>query len=338
MFVTPQDTSGFMFSTLTGLFRLKSVRSVLPRLLTAVIACLAVATQPVLAADNEIFDVRFGVKGTDKTRIVLDLTADTKYRASVRQDEQGQKFLAVDLAKTSFNIAGTPSESGIGKGIGLMGSYAWSTTLTGRGQVLFSLNETAIPTSVFMLKPKGGNKHYRLVIDMSAVASGEFESAIGKKFGGLDEAPKPAPQAQTQTQAQAARTKVPATTRPGAGDGREAPFGVAPDTARQIAIAAAEKAQQASPSANSGSAGKIALTRVENGIPLPRRKPSPAALEAADGRFTIVIDPGHGGKHPGSVGQAGLVEKTVTLASAKTLKKMLQKRGYRVLLTRDGDK
>jgi len=52
----------------------------------------------------------------------------------------------------------------------------------------------------------------------------------------------------------------------------------------------------------------------------------------------IVIDPGHGGKHPGAVGKAGLKEKVVTLDIARRLKELLKKElGVDVLLTREED-
>lgn len=68
-------------------------------------------------------------------------------------------------------------------------------------------------------------------------------------------------------------------------------------------------------------------------VPFPRLKPAPAAAKPL-----IVIDPGHGGRDPGAVGQKGLLEKTVTTAAAKELKRLLERTGrYNVLLTRNGD-
>ena len=68
-------------------------------------------------------------------------------------------------------------------------------------------------------------------------------------------------------------------------------------------------------------------------VPYPRIKPAPNA-----GKPLIVIDPGHGGKDPGAVGQKGLLEKTVTTAAANELKRLLERTGrYDVLLTRAGD-
>jgi N-acetylmuramoyl-L-alanine amidase len=52
----------------------------------------------------------------------------------------------------------------------------------------------------------------------------------------------------------------------------------------------------------------------------------------------IVVDPGHGGKDPGAVGPNGVLEKDITLAMAKLLKKQLEKDiGCEVVLTRDRD-
>lgn len=52
----------------------------------------------------------------------------------------------------------------------------------------------------------------------------------------------------------------------------------------------------------------------------------------------IVIDPGHGGKDPGAIGQSGTKEKDVVLAISKELKEIIDKEpGFRAFLTRDGD-
>lgn len=53
----------------------------------------------------------------------------------------------------------------------------------------------------------------------------------------------------------------------------------------------------------------------------------------------IIIDPGHGGKDPGTIGPGRLYEKNIVLDIAKRLKKLLvDKLGVEVLLTRDKDK
>jgi N-acetylmuramoyl-L-alanine amidase len=69
--------------------------------------------------------------------------------------------------------------------------------------------------------------------------------------------------------------------------------------------------------------------------------PVPAPLKQGRNgrRFVVVIDPGHGGKDPGSNGLGGtLIEKNVTLASAIALRSHLQRdRRFEVILTRETD-
>ncbi len=53
---------------------------------------------------------------------------------------------------------------------------------------------------------------------------------------------------------------------------------------------------------------------------------------------TVVIDPGHGGKDPGAVGLAGILEKDINLKFAKILAKRLDEQGFRPVLTRHDDR
>jgi N-acetylmuramoyl-L-alanine amidase len=69
------------------------------------------------------------------------------------------------------------------------------------------------------------------------------------------------------------------------------------------------------------------------------RKPGTAPQKSMVPRIIIVaIDPGHGGKDPGAVGNRGTYEKDVTLAIAKRLKERIDKEpNMRAVLTRNGD-
>ena len=54
--------------------------------------------------------------------------------------------------------------------------------------------------------------------------------------------------------------------------------------------------------------------------------------------FIIAIDPGHGGRDPGAIGHKGTLEKDVTLALARKMKKIINSApGFKAVLTRDGD-
>ena len=60
----------------------------------------------------------------------------------------------------------------------------------------------------------------------------------------------------------------------------------------------------------------------------------PSLLPSA---FRVVIDPGHGGKDPGAVGCYGLKEKSVVLAIALELKRILTRKKLDVVMTREDD-
>ncbi|MGP4074511.1 N-acetylmuramoyl-L-alanine amidase [Halobacillus sp. K22] len=63
------------------------------------------------------------------------------------------------------------------------------------------------------------------------------------------------------------------------------------------------------------------------------------ASESQDGLYgkTIIIDAGHGGRDPGAIGFTGILEKDLTLQTAKALKHQLQTQGANVILTRKED-
>lgn len=54
-------------------------------------------------------------------------------------------------------------------------------------------------------------------------------------------------------------------------------------------------------------------------------------------KFTVIIDPGHGGKDPGKVGTAGTLEKELNLKIALYLKEILENQDIKVIMTRTKD-
>jgi N-acetylmuramoyl-L-alanine amidase len=69
-------------------------------------------------------------------------------------------------------------------------------------------------------------------------------------------------------------------------------------------------------------------------VPLPN--PSSPVYRGGS-RYTIVIDPGHGGRDPGAIGLNGLQEKRVVLSISAEVAKILKQRGFNVVMTRSGD-
>ena len=67
----------------------------------------------------------------------------------------------------------------------------------------------------------------------------------------------------------------------------------------------------------------------------PSPRPSPTT-PARRGEVLVMIDPGHGGRDPGAVGN-GLQEKEINLFISRRLQRTLEQRGYRVAMTRSSD-
>jgi N-acetylmuramoyl-L-alanine amidase len=75
------------------------------------------------------------------------------------------------------------------------------------------------------------------------------------------------------------------------------------------------------------------------GAPPPQAAdPRPDAKPQGRRRITIALDPGHGGEDPGAIGRRGTLEKDVTLAIGRKLKRLIDAEpGMRAMLTRDDD-
>jgi len=72
--------------------------------------------------------------------------------------------------------------------------------------------------------------------------------------------------------------------------------------------------------------------------PAPQAVLSASAAPERDDDIVIVIDAGHGGVDPGSIGPAGTYEKKITLSIAKMLEALIKaENGMRAVMTRTGD-
>lgn len=90
--------------------------------------------------------------------------------------------------------------------------------------------------------------------------------------------------------------------------------------------------------AGAGPQHRIGRLAAVAGKPAPAKAVTESAPRDPNRKKLIVIDPGHGGVDPGTIGLSGIYEKALTLAAAKQLKSRLEATGrYRVKLTRDRD-
>ena len=62
-----------------------------------------------------------------------------------------------------------------------------------------------------------------------------------------------------------------------------------------------------------------------------------SSADVKKGNATVVIDAGHGGSDPGKIGVNDALEKDINLKIAKKVKKLLEKEGVTVVMTRKED-
>jgi N-acetylmuramoyl-L-alanine amidase len=143
----------------------------------AALAWLAGSLGPSFAAD--LLGVRFGASDKNTTRVVFDLTGAADYALS--GDEGGAGSLIVDLS-------GVAAAAGAGgSGAGHVSSYAVSTNGSGARAVLTFGRTARIKDKPFLLAPKDGVSHHRLVIDLVTADKAAF-------IASLPAAPPPAPE------------------------------------------------------------------------------------------------------------------------------------------------
>jgi N-acetylmuramoyl-L-alanine amidase len=85
-------------------------------------------------------------------------------------------------------------------------------------------------------------------------------------------------------------------------------------------------------------AGGTKKDEVVVSTPAPKPPSVVAAAKPSGGKKVIVIDPGHGGHDPGTIGKMGTKEKDIVLAVGKSLRDILTRNpNYKVLMTRETD-
>lgn len=100
---------------------------------------------------------------------------------------------------------------------------------------------------------------------------------------------------------------------------------------KRVAAAAAE-------GKNAATGKPIVQAAAKQEATLPKAPAKAEAKKRQTAKHVIVLDPGHGGADPGTVGVSGVYEKHITLSMARELKGALERTGrYQVVLTRERD-
>lgn len=297
-------------------------------LLPTIAVLLVLAFCGSVRADGDLLvdGLRFGVHGP-RTRIVIDSTGRYEFKARLLVDPPR---LVVDMPEARFRIRPHP----LGRPRGLATGHRYGRLEPGRSRVVVDLARPARVVDEMWLPPSGESPRWRWVLDLEP----------------LPAPPQPRPAAPLLAEKAPGEPPAGATSPPGSGERTEAAGAPGqPQPARSSRSAGPQAATPAPPApiGGEGSAGGVAdappagAERAASG-PTPRPAPpppSPAPAPPPPRRFVVVIDPGHGGVDPGTIGVGGVLEKDITLAMAKALRAELERSGrYVVHLTREDDR
>jgi N-acetylmuramoyl-L-alanine amidase len=81
----------------------------------------------------------------------------------------------------------------------------------------------------------------------------------------------------------------------------------------------------------------IAAKSKPSAKPVAPKTDAKTAKPAAAPKRVVALDAGHGGVDPGAIAPDGMQEKAITLATAKALRRLLEARGFKVVMTRERD-
>ena len=271
------------------------------------------------AAANDLRDIRIGDHG-QLTHVVIE--ADGPFCADIALNAQPYA-LSISLPQLT---GARPAP----RGQGVVSRAQWSNE-----RIVLELKQAARVADAFVVPP-GDGKGFRRVVKLERVGAEAFaEAQRGLIQAAASGACGPAADAATRSAAAQAPAK-PAAAEPTPQPVAPQPTAPQPTAVKPAPAAIAKPAEQNSPppvpspvvkaAAPAPSAATAGMT------PMPSRIPK-------DGKWTVVIDPGHGGDDPGAISPSGLKEKDLTLAMAQVLKRQMEaSKRYRVLLTRNDDR
>ena len=289
-----------------------------------------------------VSDVRAADHGTH-TRFVLSLDRPVDFTVFPLADPYR---VVLDLPEVGWQLPPQPLPAGIG----LMERLRYGLFQPGTTRVVLDMKGPVALNGAFWLDSDERGRH-RLVVDIGkttrdAMIAGLRESTLVVRAA---PASPPSPFAAGKTDPGAAKSapRLAALTPPPppARPDRGALIDTRGDSPARPALAAFAKPETRD-TGEEGSAEKPASGETA-AIPAPPPEPEaapfgapprPPARARLRGKRVIVIDPGHGGPDPGTIGVNGTYEKHITLAMAKEIKNQLEQTGrYKVVLTRDRD-
>ncbi len=278
-------------------------------------------------------EVRVADSG-DKTRIVLSLDRAVAFTAFPLADPYR---VVIDLPEVGWQLPPRPLPANIG----LMEKLRYGLFQPGTTRVVLDMKGPIAIAKAFWLEADAAGRH-RLVVDIAATGrdamiAGLRQGAVAVDAGAGGDAPRTAPRDN-------AGARMGALTPPPAPAQSVAPASMpsasmppSPKAAPTVPVAAEDDAGRDGRIVGGPGAAALAISAEPAAAPFGAPPAKPQSRRPR-GKRIVVIDPGHGGPDPGTIGASGTYEKHITLAMAKEMKEHLEKTGrYKVLLTRDRD-
>jgi N-acetylmuramoyl-L-alanine amidase len=274
------------------------------------------------AASPVVTDVRVSQRAS-KTRVVFEFTRDLDFKVFILANPHR---VVVDMPEVGWQLPARPLPSRVG----VFETLRYGLYKPGSSRIVVDLRKPAVVKKAFLMKPAGAHK-YRLVIDLAGASKTAFLRQIklppieitSASKGGFD-----APTAPTQ---KFVRVMAP---KPSQVSGPEVL------SRSSIVNSVAKAAFRLKPQKNGKKKKKAEFIDkdIEKLTSIFRPAPRKPLKKSQNGMKTIIIDSGHGGADPGTIGRSGIYEKHITLAMARELAKQLKQTGrFKVVMTRNRD-
>ncbi len=136
------------------------------------------ATAPAVADPpaGRVLSVRIGGEGS-ATRVVVESDVALKYHVFLLA--AGTQRVVIDLPRVRWSLSGLTSQSGSGKGSGVVAGYRYAQNTATTSRLVLDLAKPAIVAREFVLAPKSKDEHHRIVLDLDPASAEAFAEAAG---------------------------------------------------------------------------------------------------------------------------------------------------------------
>ncbi len=251
------------------------------------------------AANNAIV-FRTGIQSGNVSRFVLETSQNPVYNIFYLENPSR---VVIDVA--DLNISNVKKESSKS---GFISDVRASVFDKNTARIVLDLGNYAKIKNHFVLNPINSNKNYRFVVDIENATSSEFKNLVKNHYS------------------------YPSSNYISKSDGimeiELSSSGSGNKSSEKVVVKETVK--------KSGNGDTTTKTTTTTTTKITTKTTSSAPK--IDKPKIIVIDAGHGGKDPGTIGATGTQEKNIVLSMAKQLRDILKKNPqYKIIMTRETD-